>query len=229
MSDTLIMVLICIAVLVVVGVVIFIYYKVTTPSDSDENKALDFINGFIDVFKSIIQDVLDNTDLSQYKSVIEFEFDVFTKAYEQCWDYIENALAEALSNSTIGRLVAKCVTRSNVEAVVELIFTTFFTSQIDTLCAERFEETSEEAIEEDIRLQHEADLYETETKEVPEYVEQPVVVNDADIIPQSDEEEPYNPDDDGMELVDDAQMEGQMEMDFSENYAGEDIDDDDDN
>lgn len=235
MDSKVVLVIVCVVILILIGVGIYCYYKFFVPSDEDDNKALAFIKGYQSVFEEIIQSVIDDLDLSNYSSIIDYELDVFVIAYNKCWDYIEEQLTAALENSSIGRLVAKCVTKENVEMIVELIINTFFTKTIEAKYTERWEETSAEAEKEEERLQHEADLYETEQIELPEYVEEEKVIDMSNIIAPTDYEEPYNPEDIGMEILDEAdyEVEGQMSfddlMDAADNMVDFDNDDGGDN
>lgn len=195
-------------VLIIIGV--FCYYKFCVPKSADKDNAVRFIEGYKSVFESTVKKIIEEIDITKYKTIEEFESDIFRIAYDECWDYTEKALQEAMSNSAIGSLVAKCITKEAVEEVVRKMIELNFTAKMQATYTGRIKETSEKAIEEDARLQAEADAYETGEKEIEntgelEYdklvKEEAAKADPANFNPQSDEEGGYDSDDPSQEIV----------------------------
>ena len=187
--------------LVVIAVAIFCYYKFCIPKTEDKNSALEFITGFRSVFENIVERIISEIDITQYKAIEEFESDVYGIAYDECWEYVEEAAQEALKNSAIGTLVAKCVTREVVEEVIDMIISELFVGKMEATYSTRWNETAKASIEEDAKLQEEADKYEAEEVEVEPVEEIVEKVDEAELNPQKDEEEEFNPEDPTQEIV----------------------------
>lgn len=195
--------------LVLIFVGLFCYYKFCVPKSADKQAAEDFIQKYKGVFGKIVKKIIEDIDITKYKTVEEFESDVFKLAYDECWKYAEEAVREAAANSTIGSLVAKCITKESVEEIVRVIITNNHIVSMENKYAARIEETSRIAMEEEARLQAEADAYETETKEVEagelEYdkmaAEEAAKADPANFRPQTDEEGAFDPNDDSQEIV----------------------------
>lgn len=188
-------------VLVALIIGIFCYYKFCVPKTADKEAAERFIKGYTSVFESTIERIIKEIDITIYKTIEEFESDIFGIAYDECWDYTEAALQEACANSAIASLVAKCITKERVEKYVKAIINEGFMNKLELTYTSRWNETAKAAEEEDLKLQHEADLYETGEKEVDPAPELPEVDTEAGLNPQRDEEEGYDPEDISQEIV----------------------------
>lgn len=208
--------------LLIIGV--FCYYKFCVPKSADKDKAMEFINGYVTVFENIVRKIIDTIDITQYKTVEEFESDIFAIAYDECWDYTEKALQEAMSNSSIGALVAKCITKETVEECVRKLIEKGFLMKMQDVYVARINQVSQEVVEEDARLQKEADAYETGEKEVEPYEEPPVEPPKTPINPQTDEEGAYDENDPSQEIVGEAEEHVSMD-DISEELAKDDDED----
>ena len=71
--------------LVVIAIGLFCYYKFSVPKAADKDSAKEFVIGFRTVFKEIVEEIISTIDITQYKSIEEFESDVFGIAYDKCW------------------------------------------------------------------------------------------------------------------------------------------------
>lgn len=194
-------------VLIVIG--LFCYYKFCVPKTADKEAADAFIQKYKGVFGKIVKKIIEEIDITKYKTVEEFESDVFKIAYDECWKYAEEAIAEATANSSIASLVAKCITKESVEEIVRIIITNNHITTMENKYTARIEETTKLAEEEEARLQAEADAYETGTKEVEkgelEYdkmaAEEAVKADPSNFRQPTDEEGEYDPNDDSQEIV----------------------------
>jgi hypothetical protein len=193
-------------ILVVLIIAVYCYYKFAVPKDSDKNAASEFIKGYSNVFEKTIEKIIGEIDITQYHTVEEFESDIFAIAYDECWDYTSGAIQEALSNSTIGSLVAKCITKENVETIVSQIINSRYITKIDDIAADRISQANEEALEAEKKALEEADLYESGEKEVDEYIDPKDDEEEMNgtLNPPTDGEGAYSPDDNSQEIVGDV-------------------------
>lgn len=187
-------------VLAVIVVAIFCYYKFCIPKESDKEAAAKFIKGYSSVFDKTIEKIINDIDITQYKTIEEFESDVFAIAYGECWNYTEEALKQATANSSIGKLIAKCITRDNVEEYIRDLMHAHM-GKMESKYVARIEESSKEAEEADLKAQYEADLYESGEKEVEPYEEPEEEDHSAELNPPTDEEGEYSPDDNSQEII----------------------------
>lgn len=190
-------------ILLIIG--IFSYYKFCVPKTEDKEAAKKFISGYKGVFEKTIEKIIDEMDITTYHTIEEFESDIFASAYEHCWDYTEMALQEALGNSAIGSLVAKCVTRESVEEIIKKLIQSNFLQKAEDIYTERVSVSIEEMIAADKAAQIEADLYETGQKEVEPYIEPEPEELDVELNPQRDEEESYSEEDPTQEIIEDTE------------------------
>ena len=179
---------------------IFCYYKFCVPKDSDKEMALDFIKGYKGVFDKTIQKIINEVDITQYRTIEEFESDIFAIAYGECWEYTEGALKQATANSSIGKLIAKCITQDRVEEYIRDLMNAHL-SKVEAKYIARIEESNKEAEKADMEAQYEADLYESGEKEVEPYVEPEEEDHSANLNPPTDEEGEYSDEDDSQEIV----------------------------
>lgn len=194
-------------VLIIVG--LFCYYKFYVPKTSDKEEADAFIQKYKGMFGKIVKKIIEEIDITKYKTVEEFESDIFSLAYDECWKYVEEAIKEATANSSIGSLVAKCITKESVEEVVRIIINNNHITTIENKYAARIAETSRMAEEEEARLREEADAYETETLKVEEgnlaydemKAEEDKKADPNNFNPQTDDEGQYDPEDTSQEVV----------------------------
>jgi hypothetical protein len=193
-------------VLVLLIAFIFCYYKFV-PKASDKDSAVSFIKGYTSVFEKTIEKVIESIDITSYKTIEDFEMDIFNLAYDECWTYTEKALQEALANSAIGSLVAKCVTKESTCEVIQAIINSSFSEMIQNKYVKRVEETTAQAVAADAEAQAEADLYEAGEKEVEPYVEPEPSQPEVPLNPQTDEEGEYSKDDISQEIVGDVKEE----------------------
>ena len=194
-------------VLVIIVGLIFCYYKFCVPKDSDREKAMQFIRGFNGVFDKIISKVIEEVDITKYATIEEFESDIFAIAYNECWKYIEDVLQQALSNSSIGKLIAKCITQDTVEEYIRNIISGRYLTKVESRYIAKIEQHSAEAEEEDLKYQYEADLYETGEMEVEPYVEPEEEDHSKELNPQTDEEGEYSSEDNSQEIVEENSTE----------------------
>lgn len=190
------------AVLIIIAAGLLLYYHFKVPKESDKSTAQQFIDGYTTVFENIVKKVITDIDITKYKTIEEFETDIFKITYDQCWEYIEERVKEATENCSISALVRKCITREFVEDFITTTMHTFINRRSNDIYIKRVSQVIAQAEEEDARRIKEADEYESGTKEVEPYIE-PEVDNTKDIIlnPQRDEEEGFNPEDESQEIV----------------------------
>lgn len=207
--------------LVVIIAALFCYYKFFVPKSADIDAAARFIEGYKGVFTKTIDRIIDTIDCSKYSTIEELESDIFGIAYDECWKYTEKAVQEALDNSAIGRLVAKCLTREVVEDFVRDLISNNFMPCISEKYVARFEESVDEIEAEELRAQREADEYEAGTKVVEEYVEpEEDPEAEANLNPQTDEDDGFEEDDESQEIVGEPST-----VDIGETISSEDFPD----
>lgn len=193
-------------VLVVIAGVIFCYYKFCVPKNSDKEAAIKFIKGYSSVFDKTIEKIINDIDITQYKTIEEFESDIFAIAYGECWNYTEEAIKQATANSSIGKLIAKCITRETVEEYIRYLMHAHM-GKVEAKYVTRIEESSKEAEEADLKAQYEADLYESGEKEVDPYEEPEEEDHSAELNPSTDEEGDYSSEDESQEIVEEYSTE----------------------
>ena len=193
--------------LIVIIAALVAYYVVCVPKTADKNAAAEFISGYKSAFERIIERIINEIDLTKFNSVEEFESEIYTIAYDECWSYTEIAIEEAFNNETIALLVTKAITRDNVETFIKDIIVDVFLKDIEAKWVKAWETTTEEIVEEDQKLQMEADEYEAEVKEVEAAPELANEEENVELNPQTDEEGPYEEDDNSQEIIEGTETE----------------------
>lgn len=192
------------AVLALIIVALLTYYYFKIPKGSDKTAAKKFIEGYTSVFESIIRRIITEVDITKFRTIEEFQSAIYNLAYDECWKYIEKCIKEATENCNLKALVRKCITRECVEAFINEAMGILISNKCSDVYMARVTNVIALAEEEDKRLQKEADEYETGTKIVEPYIEPKEEDKTANLVPQKEEEEEYNPNDVSQEIIDDS-------------------------
>ncbi len=189
--------------LVFILLCIFAYYKFFVPKESDRDKAMEFIMGFGGKFEDIVKRVCTEVNFTKYNTLEELEADIFAIAYDECWKYVEEQASIAVEDSTIGSLVASCITRENVERIVKAVIND---KKLMIPAANSYTAHVEAELKkaEEFEAEHQAivDAYETGSVEVEPFDENSIKEEPEEINPPTEDgTSEFSEDDDSQEII----------------------------
>ena len=198
-------VILCLIILAVV-----IRFK-SKPSAYDKEEAEKFLKGLSETFYNKMLSIVSTVDINSFSSLEDLEVSILNEIYDVIWDYVEEELEEASKSDIITAMVLKVLNKNFVIKFVDKLIEEYKIN--DNLCSKwnkKLESASETIEAEDKDLQEKfsnseefiEEFSENDLKEA-ENVE-PTAEDLASIIPPSDEEKEYNPEEDeSVELIDD--------------------------
>ena len=224
-TKTAISLLLTFVVLCIIGTIIYFRLK-NSPKQEDKEAAKKFLEGLKDNLYNLMLNIIRDFDYSQYESFVDMEANIMFRINECCHLYIEKELEK--QTDLLSVLALKALKSGMIDEFIEFIISTFNVDETIKSHANKIQQdTLDESVKEDNKLQekfsNEEEYYSNEesTNEDLEKVNEEELKKEEEshkdeIIPMIDDEEPYNPEDPSMEVLEDGD-------DGKENNNNEDI------
>lgn len=196
--------------IVVIAVMLAINYFRKDSKGKEE--AEQFLKDLEEQLYLSILEIINKYDLSDFKTLEEFETLVLGDVYKDCWEFIRKKIDEADSKNLITAIAKKFLTKENIDKFIEQVLKDkeLENTLIDVYGAYTIENISEELIEEDKQLEEE---YSDQEKYYEEFdpdkdakksdrpIAEPTEEQLAELNPQTDEDEVYAETDESVEEV----------------------------
>ena len=201
-------------ILALIVAAIYLRYK-NSPKQEDKEAAKKFLDGLKDTLYNMMLSIIRETDYSQYETFTDLESAIMLKINESCQKYIESELEK--STDALSVLALKALKTGMIDEFIEFIISNFNVEDtMRTHFNSIYQENLDESVKEDEKLQeefsNEEEYYAKEESSVEELdkVDEEEIINEnekhiSELNPVREEgEEPYNPDDDSMEILDEG-------------------------
>lgn len=207
MDEQLVTVLVGVGVVALIGLVVFLRWRLT-PSKEQKKKAMDFLKGLEEALYARILEIIKTFNIDDYKDLASLEIDLLSKIKEVAKAYILDELKKSdqdlftvlmlkfLSTDMIEKFILSLIDNHKIVDLIEQRAASKFKSveEIEAEDAEKVKEFSSDDYNEEFD-----EIKDLEPAEEPEPTEEEL----AQLNPQKDEEEEYNPNDESMEVIDD--------------------------
>jgi len=209
MNSTTIIILASITLLVLI-IFLLINKRLSTPTKRDKEKGKDYLEKFRDsLYKSMI-DIVVKYDYKKYENIIDLEMDIINTLITYGRTEINNKINESLSNNTLSPLIAKAIDEETIDKFINTIIDKLnIEDSIQQSLSDAFQDSVNEnkKLEEEITNQFDSSEFFTD-EEVDENTElevQNIEPTEEELAqlnpPREDGEEPYDPNDESMELI----------------------------
>lgn len=209
MNNTLLTTIGGVIILCFIIVAILIRFK-TNKASYNKNEVKEFLNGLSNVFYDKVVDIINNIDFSVYGSLEEMETAIISEMYDTIWEFVESKLKELSKTDVVTAIILKTLDKKVVEDFLEeWMNDNEIINKLEARWNDNFKSNVEETVENDKKLQEEfsgSDYNESFSEEdLAPAAERVEISNEemASLVPPSDDEEEYNPDDESMEVLDD--------------------------
>lgn len=198
-------ILLCIAIVAIVAIALGMYIK----TKKDDKEVEKYLSGLSASILKAIADILAHSSPGDYANLEEFEKAILQKIYDETWEFISGTAEKELADDEIASTLFSLITRERIEAFVKKIIET---NDVKTAISNTYadyhiknstiEADDQAAIEEysnqDNYIEESTDEDLNPASEVKHTEEEIAALN-----PQKDEEEPFDPEDDSMEIITD--------------------------
>lgn len=220
----------CLAILAIIIVCIIVYHKKANKSADAEQELKDFLAGLENVIYNAMAGMIEDADYSKYTSVADMETSLLNTFYDEVTPYIITEV-EDISDPVVATIIKKLLNKEVIEDYINKIIEThdLKTKADNNYAAATIAKTSSQVAEEDKELEEEysdqSKYVEEDDGKLPSGEDEIEIDESKPINPPRDEEEPYDPTDEGMELVnEDGLTKEEVEAGVHFNKAGRKVD-----